>query len=485
MQVQMDKVSVRHGANLPCAIRRAQEKSGSEWHGLRFSETFLDAPRNGRRNCNWPAAVDLRKMPQPRNAVMNTDQRLGVAQPVAWLQLDTGEAEPALWGLKPGMNTVGRAADSSDIQVDHPTISERHCVIEVTPDGVTVQDLGSTNGTFVDGEPVQQAVLKSGQKLRFGEVELLFQEAMGAAEGTPSSLMPDPQSRVAQSNDETHCANHPQSRSTWICEDCGRRLCAACVKQVKLEGGRSVTVCQVCHGVCQRLGKSMATPRGSRRLIPGLVYALGYPFRGNGPFMLGGAALLQLVTSALGLLGALVSLAVGVYLMALMLKIVASASQGEETMPGWPDFDGDTLRDAFVQSFSLGLICFGPHTLCLTWLHPETPAAKLACEGLLAMGLIYFPMALLGVVIYDSLAGLNPLLVVLSIVKVPLRYATLCLFLGALFGINLLIEMTSRGLGVLMLASALSGVAGLYSMVVAMRAIGWFYYCVEERLAWS
>jgi pSer/pThr/pTyr-binding forkhead associated (FHA) protein len=53
-----------------------------------------------------------------------------------------------------------------------------HAVIEVTAQGCKVTDLGSANGTFVDGRPVSSRPLKSGQTIRFGtDHEFLFVEA--------------------------------------------------------------------------------------------------------------------------------------------------------------------------------------------------------------------------------------------------------------------------------------------------------------------
>jgi predicted component of type VI protein secretion system len=50
---------------------------------------------------------------------------------------------------------VGREADS-DIQVDDRQVSRRHAEIAQTREGYTIRDLGSKNGTFLNGEPVSQ-----------------------------------------------------------------------------------------------------------------------------------------------------------------------------------------------------------------------------------------------------------------------------------------------------------------------------------------
>ena len=55
---------------------------------------------------------------------------------------------------------------------------------------VVVKDLGSTNGTFVNGEKVTEMVLKPGQILRLGQVELRLET--GAGPSTPSAPPPAP-----------------------------------------------------------------------------------------------------------------------------------------------------------------------------------------------------------------------------------------------------------------------------------------------------
>jgi FHA domain-containing protein len=63
---------------------------------------------------------------------------------------------------------LGRSREA-DLQVNDRQVSGRHCTLAVDPDRqVQVQDLGSTNGTYVDDERVEQALLPSGATLRLG-----------------------------------------------------------------------------------------------------------------------------------------------------------------------------------------------------------------------------------------------------------------------------------------------------------------------------
>ena len=70
---------------------------------------------------------------------------------------------------------VGRAL-TSDIPVFDPTISRRHAEIACDDDGVEVRDLGSSNGTFVNGTKVTEARLAAGDVVSFGKVSFRLTE---------------------------------------------------------------------------------------------------------------------------------------------------------------------------------------------------------------------------------------------------------------------------------------------------------------------
>ncbi len=59
---------------------------------------------------------------------------------------------------------VGRASEC-DLVIRSSDVSKRHCRIDITADGATVEDLGSVNGTFVNGEQVQRHRLEDGDEL--------------------------------------------------------------------------------------------------------------------------------------------------------------------------------------------------------------------------------------------------------------------------------------------------------------------------------
>jgi adenylate cyclase len=92
-----------------------------------------------------------------------------------------------------GTLVVGRAL-SSDIPVLDPTISRRHAEVMWDGSGVHVKDLGSSNGTFLNGVKVEAAKLSPGDVVTFGKVPFRLKEITGdvrpTATDTPSSFGP-------------------------------------------------------------------------------------------------------------------------------------------------------------------------------------------------------------------------------------------------------------------------------------------------------
>src|SRR5437899_12668969 len=73
--------------------------------------------------------------------------------------------------LKVDKTTVGRVEDNT-FQIAEPSVSSHHCELILQGPDILVRDLGSTNGTFINGEKVSESVLKTGQILRLGQIEM-------------------------------------------------------------------------------------------------------------------------------------------------------------------------------------------------------------------------------------------------------------------------------------------------------------------------
>lgn len=93
------------------------------------------------------------------------------ATPVAHLILQRAEAEPQQWPVHEGILIIGRAKDC-DISVADTRLSRRHTELRCEGGRIIVTDLGSVNGTFVNGAHLQQPQeLHDGDRVRAGPFE--------------------------------------------------------------------------------------------------------------------------------------------------------------------------------------------------------------------------------------------------------------------------------------------------------------------------
>jgi len=90
-----------------------------------------------------------------------------------WLLKTAEDAEaPFLFRILPGsIKTVGRAP-RADFIVDAALVSRLHCRLTAGATELEVVDLESTNGTYVNGDRMARAILKSGDRLGVGRVDL-------------------------------------------------------------------------------------------------------------------------------------------------------------------------------------------------------------------------------------------------------------------------------------------------------------------------
>jgi len=84
--------------------------------------------------------------------------------------------------LKVDKTTVGRVSDNA-FEIPEASVSSHHAEILLRGNDVLIRDLGSTNGTFINGEKITEVVLQPGQTLRFGTVEMRLDTGEAAPAG--------------------------------------------------------------------------------------------------------------------------------------------------------------------------------------------------------------------------------------------------------------------------------------------------------------
>ncbi len=88
-----------------------------------------------------------------------------------WILESTDPQTPLLFRILPGtLKTMGRAA-RADFIVDAALVSRLHCQFTLDGDRLGVEDLNSTNGTWVNGQKIEKAPLWPGDLVKVGRVE--------------------------------------------------------------------------------------------------------------------------------------------------------------------------------------------------------------------------------------------------------------------------------------------------------------------------
>lgn len=163
---------------------------------------------------------------------------------MARLLKKNGTGEPEVLELNLGVNHFGRNPENH-FSINHPTVSSLHCDITLTANGVLLYDHNSTNGTFVNGQIVKQAVLQAGQTLRLGDVEF-YVETTEVHIAIPEIERPMPAPPVVLKDGGMLCPRHPEAKVTHRCTHCHSVLCDECVTRMRRRGGKTLKLCALC-----------------------------------------------------------------------------------------------------------------------------------------------------------------------------------------------------------------------------------------------
>jgi hypothetical protein len=437
------------------------------------------------------------------------------------LLIQRGASAAQEFVLQPGVNRIGRN-EQNELAIDDPSVSGFHCEINFEHDTVTVNDLGSTNGTFINSVPIRQAILVPGQTLRLGSVELFFPVDIAqppAVSGPPPAVarvrlakanidQPAPQCPATSGTEAStpgsplrgpdDCRNHAGVPATLICQQCGMLFCKSCVKTIHA-GNRDVHSCQICSGICVNLAQHRkAAAKESATFGSLLPTAFKYPFQQDGPVILLCGTILfvcldfarLILLKVLAFLGIFLGLAflipivltfvmsVG-YLFAYMQNIITATSTGSDNPPGWPQISG-FWDDVVVP-------CLRYMTTVAVWVGPGIVVLPMSMPlgvMLLLLGLFCLPMAFLTVSLADSVAGLNPLVIFSSVTKVPGPYLIACAFFLLIIAVGTFCESFFRLAPIFIVPAVVGKFVSLYGLTVEMRILGLLYYTNKEKLSW-
>jgi pSer/pThr/pTyr-binding forkhead associated (FHA) protein len=104
------------------------------------------------------------------------------------------------------MTIIGRREDC-DLRIPLGDVSRKHCRMIREADSLRMEDLGSSNGTYVNGQRIQEAILQPGDTVRVGPVLFVLQ-----VDGVPADdeLQPN-EGQVAAASDDTGVAAAPRA----------------------------------------------------------------------------------------------------------------------------------------------------------------------------------------------------------------------------------------------------------------------------------
>lgn len=422
-----------------------------------------------------------------------------------------GTPEERVIPLPQGSLTLGRSP-ACGVSIPDDSVSGTHCQIVAQGDSVIVKDLGSTNGTFLDGEPIMEAAVTPGQRLRFGFVEaevitdppkaparpalrVNLEDAAPPPPSTSASYVPDEYSEAVEA--PVPCRFHPDSFARYLCPQCQKNFCELCVSR-RPGGNRTGMFCRKCSTECVAMNVAMiAPPNRYSEFFGALPGMFAFPLRGGGlTFLICGSLVLAFL-DFLRLYGGLFAVGLHViywgYLFSFMQRLVQTAAQGSDEWTNWTmvtDFFQDIIQP-FLQILIVTIVCFAPAWfLAFKWdIDLMAPAGvdtgKLAIYGAtLLAGAIYYPMSVLAVSMFDTVAALNPLVVVPAMFRAAKEYLTVLVLMGVVVGVKLGGEYAAVQLKIPFLPALVAAVLGLYFLIVQMRMLGLMYFARREDIGW-
>jgi hypothetical protein len=245
------------------------------------------------------------------------------------LVLHAGTPQARGFELKPGSNYVGRAF-SNDFKIEDPSVSSNHARIVVEGEVVTLKDLGSTNGTYINRSQVVEGFLQPGQIISLGSVELLFEgdgviaavappptrpsaaappaptsgglRHAGLGAGRASAPVPAPtlaaplppgapvpavaapvEGLVDPPKGKTACKFHRNAAGQWLCQQCSELFCSLCVITRRTEEGPGF-FCRKCGTQCAPVRVKLEKKNEKELKVHSdgvvLVRSMGFAFAG-------------------------------------------------------------------------------------------------------------------------------------------------------------------------------------------------------------
>ena len=213
---------------------------------------------------------------------------------------------------------------------------------------------------------------------------------------------------------------------------------------------------------------------------------LTYAYRGSGKYVLIVCVALSVVTelaSIAPLVGPVAAILLSAYFCAIYFQLIQSSATGGKEAPEFPDtanFFEDIIWP-MLQVLVVGLASFGPLIGYMIWAGDERFNPMIG-YGLVGFGVIYFPMAMLAVVVLGYTGALSPHIVVPAIFRGGWLYWVGVLMLCLLYIAGLIIEAALSGS--LIIGTLVMSLVGSYTLMTNARILGVIYRERQEELGW-
>ena len=232
------------------------------------------------------------------------------------------------------------------------------------------------------------------------------------------------------------------------------------------------------------------TESAAQRRLPWFIDIFLYPLSMPGLITLGIIIVIPLLINiAVGLAGPfgllilipgfVIRIVIGLYFLWYIAECIRDSADGgiraPETMANTPG-----LGDMFWQWLRV-LVCWLLFVGPVVYYYVYGNSTDTIYWSLLAFGLFFLPMGLLAVTLFDSIRGLNPILIISSIFSTFFQYCGLLLILAAV----VLTVKAVRNIAFGKWSAFISGYIGIYIVLVLAHLLGRFYWRYQEKLNWE
>lgn len=213
---------------------------------------------------------------------------------------------------------------------------------------------------------------------------------------------------------------------------------------------------------------------------------LTFAWRDSGKYVLITCVVLSVIADLAGLaplLGPIASLLLSGYFCATYYQLIQSTAIGDKQAPEFPEMSNifEDVIWPMLQILVVAIVSFGPFLGYVIWAGPEA-ANPLIAFALFGIGVVYFPMAILAVVILGYTGALSPRIVLPAIVRGGWIYWLGVILLLALYVTSNAVEIIFSGQ--IIIGHLIMAVVGSYTLMTNARILGIVYRERQEELGW-